>query len=112
MQTPPSTTASLGKLTLLLQAACLLAAVAVYLVEHLAPGAVEAGTGLAAAQALQTIGSIAVGGGAGGGLATMGHGLRHYGTRAPTSAMASAPPPANTPAPPAEAAELAQQDAP
>ena len=90
----PSTTAQLGKLTLLLQAACLLAAVLVYLVEHLHPGAVEASTGLAAAQALQTIGSIAVGGGVGGGLGTMGHGLRHYGTAAPTTAMhAEANPP-------------------
>lgn len=90
MQTP-SVTANLGKLTLLLQAVCLLSVLIVYLVEHLHPGALEAGTGIAAAQALQTIGSIAVGGGVGGGSATLGHGLRHYGTRAPTSAMHAAP---------------------
>jgi len=84
---PISTTAQLGKLTLLLQAACLLAALLVYLVEHLYPGAIAAGTGLAAATALQTIGSIAVGGGVGGGLGAVGHGVRHYRTAAPTSAM-------------------------
>lgn len=83
----PSTTASLGYYTLGLQAACLLVALTVYLFEHLHPGVIEGGTGLTAAQALQTIGSIAVGGGAGGGLATVGHGVRHYGTGAPTSAQ-------------------------
>lgn len=83
----PSTTASLGYWTLALQAACLLVALIVYLVEHLHPGAVEGGTGLTAAQALQTIASVAVGGGAGGGLATVGHGVRHYGAGAPTSAQ-------------------------
>lgn len=85
-----STTARLGYLTLALQAACLLLAFAVYLVEHFAPGAVEGGTGLTAQQALLTISAIAVGGGVGGGVATAGHGVRHLGTRAPTSAMQAA----------------------
>lgn len=82
-------TATLGRLTLALQAACLLAAVGVFLVEHLAPGAIGA-HGLTASTALQTIGQIAVGGGVGGGMGTVGHGLRHYGTRAPTTAMYTA----------------------
>lgn len=87
---PISTTARLGMLTLLLQAACLLSILLVYLVEHLHPGAVQGGTGLTAATALQSIGAIAVGGGVGGGLVTAGHGIRHYRTAAPTSAMLAA----------------------
>lgn len=84
-----STTARLCYLTLALQAACLVAAVAVYLVEHLAPGAVTTAT---ASQALQTIGSIALAGGVGGGAGTVGHGVRHYGTAAPTSTMLATEP--------------------
>lgn len=103
MQSATSTTATLGKWTLLLQAACLLAALIVYLVEALHPGAVQAG-GVTAAEALQTIAAIAVGGGAGGGIATVGHGLRHHGTAAPTSAMLAGPPtpPSNPPDPDAD----------
>lgn len=103
---PMSTTAKLGYATVALQLACLVAVVAVYLVEHLHPGVVEGGTGLTAAQALQAIGSIAIGGGAGGGAATVGHGVRHYGAAAPTTAQlmhpgglvdTEAPNPANEP---------------
>ncbi len=84
-----STTARLCYLTLALQAACLVAVVIVYLVEHLATGAT---TTVTAGQALQTIGSIAVAVGVGGGAGTVGYGMRHYGTAAPTSAMQSTEP--------------------
>ncbi len=81
---PTSTTARLAFATLALQALCLLAVVGVYLVEQFAPGALTADV---AAQALQTIGSIAVGGGLGGGVGAASYGARHIGTAAPTSAM-------------------------
>jgi len=79
-------TAKLGWGTLALQLLCLIAVVVVYLIEHSAPGAIEL-AGISAQAAISTIGSIAVGGGIGGGMVTMGQGVRHFGTRAPTSAQ-------------------------
>lgn len=82
--TVTSTTARLGFATLALQALCLMAAVGVYLVEHFAPGAMTAEL---AGRVLQTVGSISIGGGLGGGVGAASHGARHIGTAAPTSAM-------------------------
>lgn len=87
---PMGQTAKLAWATLGLQFFCLIIVLSIYLLEHSNPELVAEALeplGLTARMAISTIGSIAIGGGVGGGMVTAGVGMRHYGTAAPTSSQ-------------------------
>lgn len=77
----PSTTARLGYLTIGLTLLNMLLGTSCWLIAALGPREIDVGP------LLSFLGLLALGTGAGGGLATLGFGVRHARTGAPTSAQ-------------------------